>query len=172
MAHETNTFSPVAATYREFKGTGFVRGQELVDEYGDSFHTNAGFLQAEDDFGREVVPLLYAHAGPIGTITRDAFDRIAGEMLQLLKDQGLWNGVFLAQHGAAVSQYLVMSSSKCWGVSEDFIIYQGSQGRDACLERLEVSHSESPMAFQTDGPKAATPKGCPVVVIACLAAFQ
>ncbi|MCH8870044.1 MAG: M81 family metallopeptidase, partial [Chloroflexi bacterium] len=102
----------------------------------------------------------------------DAFDRIAGEMLQLLKDRGPWDGVFLAQHGAAVSQYLVMSSSKCWGVSEDFIIYQGSQGRDACLERPEVSHSESPMAFQTDGPKAATPKGRPVVVIARLAAFQ
>ncbi|MCH8825638.1 MAG: M81 family metallopeptidase [Chloroflexi bacterium] len=104
MAHETNTFSLVPATYREFKGTGFVRGQELVDEYRDSFHTNAGFLQAEDDFGREVVPLLYAHAGPIGTITRDAFDRIVGEMLRLLKDQGPCNGVFLAQHGAAVSQ--------------------------------------------------------------------
>ena len=67
---------------------------------------------------------------------------------------------------------LVMSSSKCRGVSEDFIIYQGNEVRDACLERQGVSHRESPMAFQTDGPKAATPKGCPVVVIACLAAFQ
>ena len=32
MAHETNTFSLVPATYREFKGTGFDRGQELVDD--------------------------------------------------------------------------------------------------------------------------------------------
>lgn len=104
MAHETNTFSRVPATYDEFLQTGFVRGQELVDEYKHSFHTNAGFLQAGDEFGCEVVPLLYTHAGPIGTITKDAFDRIVGEMLQLLRDQGPWDGVFLGQHGAAVSE--------------------------------------------------------------------
>ena len=88
MAHETNTFSRVPATYQEFQQTGFVRGQGLVVEYRDSFHTNAGFLQAEDELGCQVVPLLYTHAGPIGTITSDAFDRIVGEMLQLLHDHG------------------------------------------------------------------------------------
>ena len=104
MAHETNTFSQVPATYQEFQQAGFVRGQELVDEYQNSFHTNAGFLQAEEEFGCQVVPLLYTHAGPIGTITKDAFDRIVGEMLQLLGDQRPWDGVFLSQHGAAVSE--------------------------------------------------------------------
>ena len=104
VAHETNTFSRVPATYEQFERTGMVRGEALVREYRDSFHTNAGFLEAGEVLGFEVAPLLYTHTGPIGTITRDAFDRIVGEMLELLRDQGPWDGVLLAQHGAAVSE--------------------------------------------------------------------
>ncbi len=104
VAHETNTFSRVPATYEQFERTGMVRGEALVREYRDSSHTNAGFLEAGEVLGFEVAPLLYTHTGPIGTITRDAFDRIVGEMLELLRDQGPWDGVLLAQHGAAVSE--------------------------------------------------------------------
>ena len=50
------------------------------------------------------MPLLWAFTGPTGTITKDAFDRIAGEMIDLLKENGPWDGVLLAQHGAAVSE--------------------------------------------------------------------
>src|SRR5262249_21394445 len=39
-----------------------------------------------------------------GTITKDAFDRIVGEMMAMLKQQGPWDGVMMAQHGAAVSE--------------------------------------------------------------------
>ena len=60
------------------------------------------------DVGRqpdvEVVPLLFAMTNPIGTITSDAFERIVGEMLDLLRQQGPWDGVLLANHGAAVSE--------------------------------------------------------------------
>ena len=71
VAHETNTFSRVPATYEQFERTGMVRGEALVREYRDSFHTNAGFLEAGEVLGFEVAPLLYTHTGPIGTITRD-----------------------------------------------------------------------------------------------------
>lgn len=101
MSHETNTFSRVPATYERFN---IYRGQEIVRQYKESHSTNAGFLEAADRSGFEVVPLIYATTGPIGTITRDAFDRIVGEMLQLLRDNGPWDGVLLAQHGAAVSE--------------------------------------------------------------------
>ena len=101
VAHETNTFSRVAARYDLFT---IIRGDEIVRQYGESHSTNAGYLEAADRFDCEVVPLVYATAGPIGTITRDAFDRIADEMLQLLKDNGPWDGVLLSQHGAAISE--------------------------------------------------------------------
>ena len=104
VAHETNTFSRVPASYEEFEKTGILRGDEIVRQFRDSHSTNAGFLEAAETLGFEIVPLIYASTGPIGTITKDAFDRIVGEMLQLLKDNGPWDGVLLAQHGAAVSE--------------------------------------------------------------------
>ena len=64
----------------------------------------AGMLAASERLGFEIVPLLFAVTGPIGTITKDAFDRIVGEMMALLKDHGPWDGVLMAQHGAAVSE--------------------------------------------------------------------
>ena len=100
VSHETNTFSRVPATYESFE---IYRGEEIATQFGESHSTNAGFLEAAGRFDVEVVPLLYAVTGPIGTITKDAFDRIVSEMLGLLRDRGPWDGVLLSQHGAAVS---------------------------------------------------------------------
>ncbi|MCI0439034.1 MAG: M81 family metallopeptidase, partial [Chloroflexi bacterium] len=101
VAHETNTFSRVPASYERFS---ILRGQQIVDQFSESHHMIAGYLEAAEKLGFEIVPLIYAQTGPIGTITKDAFDRIVGEMLQLLRDNGPWDGVLLAQHGAAVSE--------------------------------------------------------------------
>ena len=104
ISHETNTFSSVPADYASFEVEGILRGQEIVDEFAGSEATAAGFLQAARELGFEGVPLIHARTGPIGTITKDAFDRIVGEMIDLLRDNGPWDGVLLANHGAAVSE--------------------------------------------------------------------
>ena len=104
ISHETNTFSSVPADYASFEAEGILRGQEIVDEFAGSEATAAGFLQAARELGFEGVPLIHARTGPIGTITKDAFDRIVGEMIDLLRDNGPWDGVLLANHGAAVSE--------------------------------------------------------------------
>ena len=101
VSHETNTFSRVPATYDRFD---IYRGDEIAAQFGESHSTNAGFLEAAGRFEFDIVPLVYAVTGPIGTITKDAFDRIVGEMLGLLRDNGPWDGVLLSQHGAAVSE--------------------------------------------------------------------
>jgi microcystin degradation protein MlrC len=104
MSHETNTFAALPTDYAAFVESGILRGDEIVRDYGQSYATMAGFLEAGPKFGADVVPLLFADTNPNGTITRDAFDRIAGEMLRLLREQGPWDGVLLAQHGAAVAE--------------------------------------------------------------------
>ncbi len=101
VSHETNTFSRVPASYELFR---ILRGQEIVRHFKESHSTIAGYLQGADELGFEAVPLVFASTGPIGTITRDAFERIVGEMLHLLRQHGPWDGVLLAQHGAAVSE--------------------------------------------------------------------
>ncbi len=103
IGHESNTFSSVQANYARFESGGILRGEEIIQKHRDSLDTIAGFLEAAEIYNVDMVPLLYTWAEPFGTITKDAFERIVGEMLQLLKDNGPWDGVLLAQHGAAVS---------------------------------------------------------------------
>lgn len=104
ISHETNTFSRVPATYEEFEKSRVLRGQEMFDVYGESNYTVAGYLQGARELGFELVPLVHGRTGPIGTITKDAYDRLTEEMFGMLKDQGPWDAVLIANHGAAVSE--------------------------------------------------------------------
>jgi microcystin degradation protein MlrC len=104
LSHETNTFSSVPADYAAFEREGILRGGEITDKFGESQATLAGFLEAGRELGFEAIPLLHARTGPIGLITKDAFDRIVGEMNDMLREEGPWDGVLLANHGAAVSE--------------------------------------------------------------------
>ena len=102
LYHETNTFSSVPADYNTFS---IFRGEEIEKEYGNSLTTNAGYLAISSSYDNiDVVPLIFAITGPIGTITKDAFDQIVGELIQYLEDQGPWDGILLSLHGAAVSE--------------------------------------------------------------------
>ncbi len=103
LSHETNTFASGATDYAAFEATGILRGGEIVRDYRDSHATMAGFLEAGARFGVSVVPLIFARTEPSGMITRDAFERIAGEMIDLLRARGPWDGVLLGLHGAAVA---------------------------------------------------------------------
>jgi microcystin degradation protein MlrC len=103
LHHESNTFSPMRGDLDQFRRAGVARGSGIVERYATSHATMGGFLEvAGPDV--DVVPLLFATLTPMGTITADAFERITDEMLRLLRDRGPWDGVLLAQHGAAVSE--------------------------------------------------------------------
>ena len=104
FSHETNTYAPGLATYERFAQSGILRGEEIIRRYRHSHSSLSGFLDAADHFGFELVPLIYASTLPCGMITRDAFDRIVGEMLDLIERQGPWDAVLLANHGAAVAE--------------------------------------------------------------------
>ena len=104
ISHETNTFSNVPADYPQWENTGILRGQQIVDKFADARYTISGYLQAADELGFEAVPLMYAVTGPIGTITKDAYDRLSSEMLDMLRDHGPWDAVLVSNHGAAVSE--------------------------------------------------------------------
>jgi microcystin degradation protein MlrC len=104
MSHETNTFARHPTDFEAFEQSGILRGEQIVHDYADSYATMAGFLDAGRLPDVDVVPLLFTFTSPNGTITRDAFERIAGEMVQLLRDHGPWDGVLLAQFGAAVAE--------------------------------------------------------------------
>ncbi|HZR00794.1 MAG TPA: M81 family metallopeptidase [Chloroflexota bacterium] len=101
FSHETNTFSSVPATYERFQ---VLRGDEIPRRHENAHSSLTGLIEVGRERAMGLVPLLHASTGPIGMISKDAFDRIVGEMLAMIRDQGPWDAVLLANHGAAVSE--------------------------------------------------------------------
>jgi microcystin degradation protein MlrC len=119
ISHETNTFSTVPADYAAFEASGILRGAEIIDKFVDAQYTISGYHQAAEELGFELVPLMYAVTGPIGTITKDAYDRLTEEMFQMLRDGGPWDAVLISNHGAAVSEeFPDMDGEFCRAVRE------------------------------------------------------
>ena len=119
ISHETNTFSSVPADYAAFQASGILRGEEIFDKFRDASYTISGYMQAAEELGFELVPLMYAVTGPIGTITKDAYDRLTDEMFGMLRDGGPWDAVLISNHGAAVSEeFPDMDGEFCRAVRE------------------------------------------------------
>ena len=102
--HETNTFQSVKTDYDAFVNYEFLRGAEIAEQHATANSTLSGYFQGAIKYEFELVSLLFTFTGPTGTITKNAFDRITAEMIALLEEKGPWDGVLLAQHGAAVSE--------------------------------------------------------------------
>ncbi len=105
LMHEANTFSVVPADLAQWQRAGILEGSDLVRQYATAQATLSGFLAlGESDPQVDVVPLVSSKITPMGTITTEAFEHLVGRMLQMLQDQGPWDGVLLALHGAAVAE--------------------------------------------------------------------
>ncbi len=107
--HETNTFSPVAAAYRDFaQADGWpplLRGRDMLAELPGINLPAAGFIAAARRQGHELVPLLWCSAPPSGPVTRDAYERIAGELLERLAAARPLDALYLDLHGAMVAEH-------------------------------------------------------------------
>ncbi|WP_027351123.1 M81 family metallopeptidase [Halotalea alkalilenta] len=102
--HETNTFAPTPADYRSFlHGGGFpalCRGQALF-ELAEVNLPLGGFISAAQSAGHTLVPVLWAAAAPSAAVTEEAFERLAGEIVEAAR-QGGFDAIYLDLHGAMV----------------------------------------------------------------------
>ncbi len=105
ISHETNTFCLGSTGMAAFEAEGILRGRDAIEQVHVSAHTIlSGFLEAGAEHPEaDLVPLFHAPALPSGVIERDTFEALVSEMLQLVQEQGPWDGVLMAQHGAAVA---------------------------------------------------------------------
>ena len=109
--HETNTFAPSLADWAAFnRGDAFpayIRGQAMQAQFTGVNIPVGGFIDAAKRHGWQLWPSVWAGASPSSFVTRDAFERIAGDILGDLK-QALLQGVaavYLDLHGAAVAEH-------------------------------------------------------------------
>ena len=114
LLHETNTFSPHPTGPDDFplmpvgpdqsSILGIITGAQLWNVHAGAKTTLAGFHAADSLAGVDVVPLVFATTPPSGTISREAFEKVARHILEALDEQGPFDGVLMAQHGASVAE--------------------------------------------------------------------
>lgn len=106
--HETNTFAPSKAGYDNFvRGEGFpamVRGEDVLALRAVNIPAG-GFINAIESQGHTVHPVIWAGASPSAHVTRDAYERIAGEIVEAAR-KGPYDAVYLDLHGAMVTEHL------------------------------------------------------------------
>ena len=107
--HETNTFAPTKATYADFVHGGgwpaMARGAGVLKIMRNINVGLAGFVEAAEVNGWELVPTISAAATPCAHVTRDAYERIAKEMIDGIASAGPLDAVYLDLHGAMVAEH-------------------------------------------------------------------
>ncbi len=108
--HETNTFAPTKATYDDFVHGGgwpsMAVGADVLKVMRNINVGLAGFVEAAEARGWELVPTISAAASPSAHVTRNAYERIAKVMVDGIKVAGPIDAVYLDLHGAMVAEHL------------------------------------------------------------------
>ena len=108
--HETNTFAPTKATYDDFVHGGgwpaMAQGADVLKVMRNINVGLAGFVEAAEANGWELVPTISCGASPSAHVTRDAFERIVKVMVDGIAAAGPLDAVYLDLHGAMVTEHL------------------------------------------------------------------
>ena len=107
--HETNTFAPTKATYEAFVHGGgwpsMTHGADVLKVMRGINVGLAGFNEEATARGWELVPTIAAAASPSAHVTKDAFERIVGEMIDGIRKALPVDAVYLDLHGAMVAEH-------------------------------------------------------------------
>jgi microcystin degradation protein MlrC len=110
FVHETNTFAPTKARFEHFVMAdgwpALVRGPELIEAVQGINLPAAGFVEAARELRHEIVPLTWCSATPLAYVERDAYERIAGMLLEDIRQALPLDGLYLDLHGAMVAEHV------------------------------------------------------------------
>ena len=104
--HETNTFATGRTGLQDFEVADswprMLRGSEIIAGTRGLNLPIAGFIEAAGEC--DLVPILWCAAEPGGYVTDEAYDRIAGEIVEGIAGAGPLDGIYLDLHGAMVTE--------------------------------------------------------------------
>ena len=105
IGHETNTFSSVPTSIDDFKiQRSYHIGDKIISTFRQTNTITGGFIESSEKLGIQIVPLLWTFATPSGAVEQQAYDTLKGEFLDLLRNAGQIDGVFLDLHGAMATE--------------------------------------------------------------------
>jgi microcystin degradation protein MlrC len=107
--HETNTFAPTKASYDDFVHGGgwpaMATGRDVLNVMRNINVGLAGFVEQAEAHRWELIPTISCGASPSAHVTRDAFERVVGVMIDGIKATGPMDAVYLDLHGAMVTEH-------------------------------------------------------------------
>jgi microcystin degradation protein MlrC len=107
--HETNTFAPQKATWADFERADawppFLRGEAMIAGVAGFNIPIAGAIETLRALGHELVPLSWCSAPPSSYVEKDAYEKVAGWIVEDLAAKGPLDAVYLDLHGAMVAEH-------------------------------------------------------------------
>jgi microcystin degradation protein MlrC len=104
ISHETNVMSNIRTDIEEFKKRHLLYGDEVFEHFEGTKTEAGGIIDGCRQNGYELIPTVHASATPSGTITREAFNRLLGDLIGGMKKAGEVDAAVLHLHGAGVSE--------------------------------------------------------------------
>jgi microcystin degradation protein MlrC len=155
--HETNTFAPSKAGYAAFEDGGgwppLVFGEDIAPRLDGANIPAAGALRMLRSLGHRTVGLVWGAASPSAHVTRDAYERIVGDMLARLTALGSVDGVYLDLHGAMVTEHLDDGEgellSRIRRVVGTRVPVVASLDLHANMTRAMLEHADGMVAYRT-----------------------
>jgi len=129
LNHETNTFSPLATPLASFGPDGPAFGRAAFDRARGTRTGLGAFIDTAAARGDEIAVAVNATANPSGTVDADAYERLAGSIVEAVR--GGCDAVLLDLHGAMVA--------KC-----------ADDGEGELLRRIRVVAPDVPLAVALD----------------------
>ncbi|AJY75902.1 M81 family metallopeptidase [Paenibacillus beijingensis] len=102
LVQESNTFSPYISSMDDFRSNVFLLGDQIKELQIEN--EVRGGIQAAEDAGVEVVPVLCAYAVSSGKFARHALKELKQLMLSQIRSAEQYDGVYFAMHGAMVAE--------------------------------------------------------------------
>src|SRR5690606_2800594 len=93
--HETNTFAPTKANYADFvQGGGFPplsRGTDIL-KFREQNIPIGGFIQQAEQFGYQLLPVIWAGTSPSAHVEQDTYQRICDEIIASIQQHPAASG--------------------------------------------------------------------------------
>jgi microcystin degradation protein MlrC len=103
LIHETNSFSPLPTTLKDFRENIVHRGSEMLEYFAGTKTSIGAFIDFAKLHGIELLPTLAAKAVPSGIVTREAYEHFKAGIVGGLESLGHLEGVLLELHGSMVA---------------------------------------------------------------------
>ena len=102
--NECNTFTVMRTGMSDFHASHYFVGDEIPANFRGTGSEVGGAIEVADAKGWTPVYITAAHAEPGGIITEAARREITNECLRRLTEGGPYDGIFVALHGAMVTE--------------------------------------------------------------------